>query len=286
MSFFIGSPAAESTSHVFNDTKDENQIEADEKFNNLLLDQDDFFLGKPLEVNTGSNIASHSSETYEKSSKQPLKTAKVRHVSYDYEVEDTRDLEIVEIQETEKLTKPNKVGLSVAYPTKNTAVRARTMTNRPVKYRKLDLDSISKTSVSDMDKLIEQQLLAALSTQRSEIQRLQAQLNSYIKKYDQSEFQLANTLESLKRLQKKVDHQKLLQSEIDQEFSKLSEIKAGYSDQIRALKAEREALQKQIDTLKYDTSSAHSSYKELDEKVRNISHEIRTGKSPIAPQFL
>jgi chaperonin cofactor prefoldin len=264
MSFFIGPPAAESTSNVFNDTRNENQIEADEKFNELLLDQDDFFLDKPLETKTSRTIFSHSSED---------------------EGQDTGDLEIVGIQETEQLSKPTRIESSATYPTKVTALRARTMTNRPTKYRKIDSSSISKPSIANMDKLVEQQLLAALSTQMSEIQRLQAQLSSYIKKYDQSKFQLSNTLERLKELQKKVDHQKLLQSEMGQEFSKLSEIKTGYADQIQALKAEREELRKQIDTLNNEISHAQSSYKKLNEKFCNVSHKIKTGNSHVNPLF-
>lgn len=270
MSFFMGSPASESTNNAFDKTNNEKDIEVAEGFNELLLDQDDFILNKPLDIKANSSVVSHP-KIPGQPSKFPSKTSRIRNFSDDEE--DAEDLEIVEIQEKQKLDELSNFQSPASFPKNISAVRARTMTNRPTKIRKTSLNSIPKSSFTDTDQLVEQQLIAALNTQRSEIQRLQTHLNSYISKYEENEIKLSKTLKGLKELQKKVDSNKLFQAEMGKDFLKLSEIKTEYGNQIAALISEKEVLQEQLKALKTNISDLEATHSRLNENIRTVSHE-------------
>lgn len=276
MSFFMGSPASESTNNAFDETKNEKDIEVAEGFNEMLLDPDDFIFNKPSDINANSTMVSQP-----KILKQPpkilSKNSRIRNLSDDEE--DAEDLEIVEIQEKQNSDELSNFQSPALFSKNISAVRARTMTNRPTKIRRTSLNSVPKSSFTDTDQLVEKQLIAALNTQRSEIQRLQTHLNSYISKYEETEFKLSNTLKSLKELQKKVNSNKLLQAEMGKDFLKLSEIKTGYGNQIAALISEKEELQEQLKALKTNISDLEATHSKLSEKIRTVSHENEYSKS-------
>lgn len=272
----MGSPASESTNNAFDETKNEKDIEVAEGFNEMLLDPDDFIFNKPSDINANSTMVSQP-----KILKQPpkilSKNSRIRNLSDDEE--DAEDLEIVEIQEKQNSDELSNFQSPALFSKNISAVRARTMTNRPTKIRRTSLNSVPKSSFTDTDQLVEKQLIAALNTQRSEIQRLQTHLNSYISKYEETEFKLSNTLKSLKELQKKVNSNKLLQAEMGKDFLKLSEIKTGYGNQIAALISEKEELQEQLKALKTNISDLEATHSKLSEKIRTVSHENEYSKS-------
>lgn len=264
MSFFLRSPSLDAAPQIeYSDQEDESNKQ-NTGFNDLLLDQDDFF-SRDIEFKATSTQISKSPFQIPDEIPKPSNTRL-------NESGDDGELEIVGIQETEKDRKRNQP--SSFKP----AIKfgSRTTTSKPpLKIRKTGPQpGPSKfTLFPKTDKSIEP-LLTAIRNLQTEKQHLQSELNSYIKKYEMSVSQLNVSAGSLKELKNKVESMKGLQKQMDADFVKLNEARLGYEEQINNLNSEKVGMQQLLEELKRKVESLEYSNQQFTHKIRSISSEM------------
>lgn len=186
----------------------------------------------------------------------------------DEAMDDDGDLEITGVQEKE-----------VQEKTRAHLPKGRSMTSRPmVKIRKTESPNSPKLSFfSQADKSIEP-LLTAISNLQSEKRGLQAELNTYVNKYEMNAVQLARSTEKVDLLGKRIQAMKDQQVTNESDFLKLSEGHKTVASQVESLQAEKAQFQATIEDLKNNLAFAQSKNEQLTQKFHSFSQDAKIGE--------
>lgn len=287
MSFFLGLPVAESTR--INDSNKQHheqpikehaedlsrQIVADEEYQDLLLEQEDFIPKEAESAKIDSVNIQNSTSTNQKN-----RSFRVSHS------DDEGDLEIIGVAESEQsvhtpseLINTTKGSIS----SKATSVRSKTLSGRPSKIRKLEPPLFSpknSTPFDAPDRSINHVLFAVKGLQ-TEKQELQADLNSYIKKYEKISQDMKTAMSRYNGLRLQVESTRKFQANFEIEMQKFAEQKKEYGAIIKELKEEKRILTDQITDLKNKVEKLESTGNKLSIDFKALSTEASTRKNKL-----